>query len=83
MHAGSQKVLSTSRDDTLAVWDGKKGLAPVVSCRHNNNTGAPTVLPEPAERCSCGSKYNQSHQLSAAERPTCMVQHQSTQPCRS
>ena len=40
-HAGSMKVVSTSRDDTLRVWDGKDKLAQVVSCKHNNNTGEP------------------------------------------
>ena len=37
--AGSQRVLSTSRDDTLRVWEGKKGLAEAVSIKHYNNTG--------------------------------------------
>jgi hypothetical protein len=32
-------VLTTSRDNTLRIWDGAKGLAERVSIRHNNNTG--------------------------------------------
>lgn len=36
---GSQRVLSTSRDDTLRVWRGREGLSEAVSVAHNNNTG--------------------------------------------
>ena len=42
-HAGSRRVVSTSRDDTLKIWDGAKGLQQLVSIRHYNNTGAPPV----------------------------------------
>jgi WD40 repeat protein len=36
---GSQRVVSTSFDDTVRVWDGKKDLTPIVSIKHNNQTG--------------------------------------------
>ena len=39
MPAGSQRVLSTSRDDSLRVWDAKKNLAQLSSFHHYNNTG--------------------------------------------
>ncbi len=32
-------MLSTSRDDTLRVWDAKNSMAQLASIRHNNNTG--------------------------------------------
>ena len=41
---GSQKVLSTSFDNTVRVWDGKKGMEPLISVRHDNQTGR-WVLP--------------------------------------
>jgi len=41
---GSQRVVSTSFDDTVRVWDGKKGLDPIVSIKHDNQTGR-WVLP--------------------------------------
>jgi len=37
--AGSKRVLTTSRDNTLRIWDGAKGLAERVVIKHNNNTG--------------------------------------------
>jgi WD repeat-containing protein 76 len=37
--AGSQRIVSTSRDNTLRIWDAKKGLAPGPVMKHNNNTG--------------------------------------------
>ena len=37
--AGSEQVLTTSRDNTLAVWDAKQGLDIVTTIGHNNNTG--------------------------------------------
>lgn len=37
--AGSQRVLSTSRDDSLRVWDAKKELTQLSSFHHYNNTG--------------------------------------------
>lgn len=37
---GSRRVVSTSRDDTLRIWDGAKGLQQLVSIKHYNNTGA-------------------------------------------
>ena len=37
--AGSHRVLSLSRDDTVRVWDGKQGLKQLQSCDHYNNTG--------------------------------------------
>ena len=50
-------MVSTSRDDTLKIWDGAKGLQQLVSIRHYNNTGARTVrCPLPAgksDACSC------------------------------
>ncbi|KAL3141680.1 hypothetical protein ABBQ32_004368 [Trebouxia sp. C0010 RCD-2024] len=36
---GSQRVLSTSRDDTLRVWDAKQDLQQLASMKHYNNTG--------------------------------------------
>ena len=39
LHAGSQRVLSTSRDDSLRVWDAKQDLAQLSSFHHYNNTG--------------------------------------------
>ena len=39
LRAGSQRVLSTSRDDTLRIWDAKQDLNELVSMRHYNNTG--------------------------------------------
>ncbi len=32
-------MLTTSRDDTLRVWEGKKDMAQAVSIKHYNNTG--------------------------------------------
>lgn len=40
VHTGSRRVVSTSRDDTLRIWDGAKGLQQLVSIKHYNNTGA-------------------------------------------
>jgi len=39
--AGSSRVVSLSRDDTVQIWqyDGKSGLESQVSMPHNNNTG--------------------------------------------
>lgn len=37
--AGSQRVLSTSRDDTLRVWDAKQDMQQLASMKHYNNTG--------------------------------------------
>ena len=36
---GSQRVVSTSFDRTIRVWDGKKDLAPIVKIKHDTNTG--------------------------------------------
>ncbi|KAK9823208.1 hypothetical protein WJX72_001110 [[Myrmecia] bisecta] len=36
---GSQRVLSTSRDNTLAIWEGRTGMSQSVRISHNNNTG--------------------------------------------
>lgn len=36
-------MVSTSRDDTLKIWDGAKGLQQLVSIRHYNNTGVPPL----------------------------------------
>eukprot|EP00884_Botryococcus_braunii_P002941 jgi/Botrbrau1/12648/Bobra.67_1s0014.1 len=36
---GSKKVVTTSRDNTLKVWDGGRSLAQLLSIRHDNNTG--------------------------------------------
>ena len=36
---GSQRVVSTSFDDTVRVWDGKKDLAPLVKIKHDCQTG--------------------------------------------
>jgi WD40 repeat protein len=41
---GSQRVLSTSFDNTVRIWDGKRGLDQQVSIRHDNQTGR-WVLP--------------------------------------
>lgn len=41
--AGSKKVLTTSRDNTLRVWDGGRSLAQLVSIPHNNFTGRWTI----------------------------------------
>lgn len=41
--AGSQRIVSTSRDNTLRIWDARKDLAPGPVMKHNNNTGRPTV----------------------------------------
>lgn len=41
--AGAQRVLSLSRDNTIRVWDGKKGLEEQLSISHNNNTGRWTI----------------------------------------
>ncbi len=65
--AGSQRVLTTSRDDTLRVWDGKKDLAQAVSIKHYNNTGrwvSPfrSVWGPAADTILCGSmKRNVRH----------------------
>ena len=37
--AGSQRVVSTSRDDTLRVWDARQDLSQLASMKHYNNTG--------------------------------------------
>ena len=37
--SGSKRVLTTSRDNTLRIWDGAKGLTERVVIKHNNNTG--------------------------------------------
>ena len=44
--AGSKRVVSLSRDDTVQIWqyDGKTKLDSKVSMRHYNNTGR-WVLP--------------------------------------
>lgn len=44
--AGSKRIVSLSRDDTVQIWqfDGKKTLNPKVSIKHYNNTGR-WVLP--------------------------------------
>lgn len=36
---GSLKVLSTSFDNTLRVWDGKRGMEEVLKVKHDNATG--------------------------------------------
>jgi hypothetical protein len=41
---GSRRLVSTSFDNTLRIWDGRAGLAQLVSMRHDNNTGR-WVLP--------------------------------------
>jgi hypothetical protein len=42
--AGSRRVLSTSFDNTLRTWDGAEALAPLLTVKHDNNTGR-WVLP--------------------------------------
>lgn len=37
--AGSQRVVSTSRDDTLRIWDARQDLSQLASMKHYNNTG--------------------------------------------
>ncbi len=37
--AGSHRVATTSRDNTLRIWDGAAALAAGLVMRHNNNTG--------------------------------------------
>ena len=37
--AGSQRIVSTSRDNTLQVWDAQKSLERGAVMKHNNNTG--------------------------------------------
>eukprot|EP00887_Chlorella_sp_A99_P003623 scaffold7.g3623.t1 len=37
--AGSQRIVSTSFDNTVRVWDARAGLAQLVRVKHNNNTG--------------------------------------------
>lgn len=36
---GSQRIVSTSFDNTVRVWDARAGLAQLVRVKHNNNTG--------------------------------------------
>ncbi|DBB11441.1 hypothetical protein WJX82_009846 [Trebouxia sp. C0006] len=36
---GSQRVVSTSRDDTLRIWDARHDLSQLASMKHYNNTG--------------------------------------------
>ena len=40
---GSQRVVSTSFDDTIRIWDGKKDLAPLVRIKQNTQTGRWTL----------------------------------------
>jgi len=42
--AGSRRIVSTSFDNTVRIWDGADGLAPRLTIRHDNNTGR-WVLP--------------------------------------
>ena len=35
---GSCRLASTSFDDTVRVWDGADGLAPLLTIKHDNNT---------------------------------------------
>jgi hypothetical protein len=42
--AGSRRIVSTSFDCTLRIWDGCRGLAPLLSIPHDNRTGR-WVLP--------------------------------------
>ena len=48
VRAGSRRLVSTSFDDTVRIWDAAAAaaaaLAPVTSIRHDNNTGR-WVLP--------------------------------------
>ncbi|EFN57084.1 hypothetical protein CHLNCDRAFT_143861 [Chlorella variabilis] len=41
---GSRRLVSTSFDNTLRIWDGASGLAPLRTIKHDNNTGR-WVLP--------------------------------------
>ena len=36
---GSRRVVTTSRDNTLRIWDGKADMAQAAVMQHNNNTG--------------------------------------------
>ena len=42
--SGSRRLVSTSFDNTLRIWDGASGLAPLRTIKHDNNTGR-WVLP--------------------------------------
>lgn len=52
--AGSRRVVSTSRDDTLRIWDGAKGLQALTVIKHYNNTGAAPPLPPAGRSCGAG-----------------------------
>lgn len=39
LSSGSRRVASTSFDDTVRVWDGGAGLAPLMRAKHDNQTG--------------------------------------------
>jgi len=46
--------VSTSRDDTLRIWDGAKGLQALTVIKHYNNTGAAPPLPPAGRSCGAG-----------------------------
>ena len=50
---GSRRIVSTSFDNTVRLWDGATDLSPVVSIPHNNKTGR-WVLPFRAVWTSAG-----------------------------
>ncbi|KAI3434695.1 hypothetical protein D9Q98_002758 [Chlorella vulgaris] len=41
---GSKRLVSTSFDSTLRIWDGAQDMAPLLTIKHDNNTGR-WVLP--------------------------------------
>jgi len=52
--AGSRRVVSTSRDDTLRIWDGAKGLQALTVIKHYNNTGAALLRLLAGRACGAG-----------------------------
>ena len=57
--AGSKRVLTTGRDNTLRFYDGGAGMQQSASVAHNNNTGR-WVMPfraswGPGSTAACGS----------------------------
>ena len=57
--AGSKRVLTTGRDNTLRFYDGAAGMKQTASAYHNNNTGR-WVMPfratwGPGGTAVCGS----------------------------
>ncbi len=68
VRTGSRRVVSTSRDDTLRIWDGAKGLQQLVSIKHYNNTGAgPPASLEHAEWPATYIWSNQGQRLCCCE----------------